>query len=83
MGPAFATPNKPGVKPVEPGLYEAIKTGISLPIVAIGGINEENAHIPVSHGADGIAVISALRGTGDPRSAAARLRAAVERSREG
>ena len=83
VGPLFSTPNKPGVDPIDPNVIRAIKREISLPIVAIGGINEKNAHVPMSHGADGVAVISALRGTGSPREAAARLRAAVEKSREG
>lgn len=83
VGPMFSTPNKPGVGPVDPAVITAIKREISLPMVAIGGINEENVHVPMGHGADGAAVISALRGTGSPREAAARLRAAIERSREG
>ena len=83
IGPAFSTPIKPGVAPIDPDLIRAIRREISLPIVAIGGINEENAHVPMSYGADGVAVISALRGTGSPREAAAGLRAAVEKSREG
>jgi thiamine-phosphate pyrophosphorylase len=83
VGPLFETPVKPGVDPIDPKLIKALKREISLPIVAIGGINEKNAHVPMSHGADGVAVISALRGTGSPREAAARLRAAVDQSREG
>jgi thiamine-phosphate pyrophosphorylase len=83
VGPVAATRNKPGVQPIDLSLFGAIKQEISLPIVAIGGINEGNAGLPVKHGADGVAVISALRGTGSPREAAAALRAAVEESREG
>jgi thiamine-phosphate pyrophosphorylase len=83
VGPMFRTPIKPGVDPIDPDLIRVLKREISLPIVAIGGINEENAHVPMSHGADGVAVISALRGTGGPLEAAARLRAAIDRSREG
>lgn len=83
LGPVFATPMKPDVDPVDPALIKVLKQEISLPIVAIGGINEENVHVPMGHGADGVAVISALRGTGSPREAAAGLRAAIDRSREG
>lgn len=83
VGPVFKTPVKPGVDPIDPGIIRALKGEISLPIVAIGGINEENVYVPMSHGADGVAVISALRGTGSPREAAARLRAAIDQSREG
>jgi len=83
LGPVFATPVKPDVDPIDPALIRLFKQEISLPIVAIGGINEGNAHVPMSHGADGVAVISALRGTGSPREAAAGLRAAIDKSREG
>jgi thiamine-phosphate pyrophosphorylase len=83
LGPVFATPVKPDVDPIDPALIRIFKQEISLPIVAIGGINEENVHVPMSHGADGVAVISALRGTGSPREAAAGLRAAIDKSREG
>ena len=83
LGPVFRTSVKPDVEPIEPALIKDFKREISLPIVAIGGINEENVHVPMSHGADGVAVISALRKTGSPREAAAGLRAAIEKSREG
>lgn len=83
LGPVFSTPVKPDVEPIDPGLIRVFKREISLPIVAIGGINEENVHVPMSQGADGVAVISALRNTGSPREAAAGLRAAIDRSREG
>jgi thiamine-phosphate pyrophosphorylase len=82
VGPVFETRNKAGVAAIAPGTLEAIRREISLPLVAIGGINEKNVDVPLSRGADGIAVISALRGGLPPREAAARLRAAIDRYRQ-
>ena len=63
-------------------ILDAISHEIKLPIVAIGGINEENAALPLEHGASGIAVISALRECLDPKEAASRLRAAVDKAKK-
>lgn len=51
-----------------------------LPLVAIGGIDQTNAAAVIAAGADGVAVISAICAAPDPRAAAARLRAAVDRA---
>ncbi len=51
-------------------------------IVAIGGINADNAGSVIAAGADGIAVVSAICAAGKPESVAARLRAAVDRALE-
>jgi len=47
-------------------------------IIAIGGINGENAQSVVEAGADGIAVISAICSAVDPERAAARLKEIIE-----
>ncbi|MBZ4219793.1 MAG: thiamine phosphate synthase [Chlorobium sp.] len=46
---------------------------VSLPILAIGGINQENAASVISSGASGIAVISAISKANDPARAAREL----------
>ena len=46
---------------------------VSLPILAIGGINQENAASVISSGASGIAVISAVSRANDPARAAREL----------
>ncbi|MBM4430478.1 MAG: thiamine phosphate synthase, partial [Chloroflexi bacterium] len=59
-GPVFATPTKADAAPpmgVE-GLAEICRR-VSIPVVAIGGINAENAAAVIKAGADGVAVISA------------------------
>ena len=50
------------------------------PIGAIAGIDASNAEAVIAAGADGIAVISALFMTRDPRTEAQRLRSIVDRS---
>lgn len=47
-------------------------------LVAIGGINEENAVSVMENGADGIAVVSAICASDDPGRAASTLRKAVD-----
>jgi thiamine-phosphate pyrophosphorylase len=78
VGPIFETPVKAGVRPVSPEVIPAIRRIISLPIVAIGGINQSNLHVPLGQGADGIAVISALHQCPSPGIATSRLKQALE-----
>jgi thiamine-phosphate pyrophosphorylase len=82
VGAVFATPVKPELEPIPLDILDRIRQEISLPIVAIGGINQTNAALPIKHGANGVAVISALRQCLDPKEAAARLRAAVEEAKK-
>jgi thiamine-phosphate pyrophosphorylase len=81
VGPVFATPTKPEAAAVDSGLIAAVRREISLPIVAIGGINEANLDVPIGQGADGIAIISALRRCPFPGEAAARLKAAIVKAK--
>ena len=81
-GPIFATPTKPDAAPpigVE-GLAQICRR-VSIPVVAIGGINAENAGPIVEAGAAGVAVVSAVVAAPDVEAAARRLREAVERAR--
>lgn len=52
-------------------------------LVAIGGLDADNARPVVEAGADGIAVVSAICSASDPEVAARRLRDAVDRARGG
>lgn len=81
VGPVFATPVKPDAALLPAGTIAAIRKIISLPIVAIGGINEHNLHIPLAEGADGIAVISALRQCPSPGESTSRLKRALEKAK--
>ena len=80
IGPVFPTRSKAAPDPVV-GLEmvrkaRALTTG---PLVAIGGITEENARSVVEAGADGVAVISALLSQADLAAAGRRFAAALGR----
>jgi thiamine-phosphate pyrophosphorylase len=52
---------------------QKVATQTSLPIIAIGGINQKNAALIISSGASGVAVIAAVSQTDEPSSAAFEL----------
>jgi thiamine-phosphate pyrophosphorylase len=64
------------------GLENLQKTveAISLPVVAIGGITVENAPLLISHGASGVAVISAVSRAKEPSMAAHEILCAIKAS---
>jgi len=74
VGPIFATPSKEdAAEPMGPAGLAEIRKQVRIPIVAIGGITEENAGEVIAAGADGIAVISAVAGASDMKKATCRL----------
>ena len=61
FGPVYSTTSKADAGPASGlGLLEEVVRSIPLPIIAIGGIDEENTPDIMSVGAHGIAVISAV-----------------------
>jgi thiamine-phosphate pyrophosphorylase len=66
VGPVFFTSSKDKI-PAILGLegLRAIREKVGIPILAIGGVDRQNAAAVMSSGADGIAVISAILGEGD------------------
>lgn len=82
VGPIFATPTKPDAAPPMglEGLAEVCRR-VSIPVVAIGGINDQNAAAVIEAGADGVAVVSAVVAAPDVAAAARRLREVVEAAR--
>lgn len=75
FGHIYPTPSK--LKPREPAGTALLRTvaGVTaVPVVAIGGITEENIAEVTAAGAYGAAVISAVSGAADPASAVRRLR---------
>lgn len=79
IGPIFATATKADAGPATGiSLLAEIARCLSLPLVAIGGINAGNAAQAIQAGAAGIAVISAVVGAEDIAAAAQSLRSVVE-----
>jgi thiamine-phosphate pyrophosphorylase len=77
LGPAFATPTKPGIEVAGPeyirqGLARLAQTGISH--VAIGGITLDNVEQVIEAGAQRVAVCSTVTKMADPAQACRRLK---------
>jgi thiamine-phosphate pyrophosphorylase len=78
-GPFAATATKADAgRAVGPDGLAAVAKQTLLPLVAIGGIDANNAAEAVRAGADGIAVISAIMAADDPEAASRALRAAID-----
>jgi thiamine-phosphate pyrophosphorylase len=78
LGPVFPTRSKADAAPAL-GLeqFAILRSRIALPVVAIGGINLSNAGSVMAAGADGIAVVSAICSSTDPRQAAVSFRQCI------
>ncbi len=71
LSPVYGVPEK-GV-PLGAALFERLRLSVTLPVVALGGIEAGNADEVRAAGAAGVAVIRALSQADDPRAAAGRL----------
>ncbi len=82
LGPLFPTGTKADAAPAlgETG-FATLRRSIARPVVAIGGITLDNTARTIAAGADGIAVVSAICASEDPRAAAQRLSRAVAAAR--
>ncbi len=82
LGPIFPTASKPDASSVM-GEHEfaAVRRLIPLPVVAIGGVNFENAGRAIHAGADGVSVVSAICTAEDPEVAARALTYAIAEAR--
>ncbi len=80
--PIFSTPTKPDAPPPMgiQGL-EQLAHAVSIPVVAIGGINAANAASIIRAGASGIAVVSAIVSAEDVLAAARELRRIADKTR--
>jgi len=80
VGPVFPTASKARPAPVLglSGLAE-IAAAVERPVIAIGGIDEDNVAAVLATGVWGIAVLSAVVTRADPRAAVGRLRERVDR----
>lgn len=75
VGRLYDTSSKADTRPATTDTVRAVKAAVSLPVCAIGGINESNVDDVIAAGADMVAVISAVCAAPDPREAAHRLAA--------
>ena len=82
ISPIFATPTKTDTAlPLGLEGLKEISRAVSLPKVAIGGLNPENAGEVILNGASGIAVVSAIVSADDPRKAAEELSYIIKQAR--
>jgi thiamine-phosphate pyrophosphorylase len=83
LSPVFPTASKNNAGPGH-GLdvLQKIRQKVSLPIIAIGGINQDNVREVIVAGADGVAVISIVVGSPDITCAARELKNRIEKCKE-
>lgn len=74
IGAMFPTGTKPDANLVSMEELQKIRQAVKLPIVAIGGINKENASLLNHTGIDGLAIASAIIAQPDIRKSAAELK---------
>ena len=77
VGAVFPTSSKDDANEVTYETLKAICSAVSIPVVAIGGITQENVHQLAGSGICGAAVISAIYAKPDIKKAAAELKKAV------
>ena len=73
VGAVFGTSTKKNARHLTVEKLKEISNAVSIPVVAIGGINAKNLMELRGSGVDGVAVVSAIFAAEDPGSAAARL----------
>ena len=78
-GAVFGTTTKQNAKNLSLDTLKATCQAVSIPVVAIGGINADNLSQLTGTGAAGAAVVSALFAQKDPEKAARRLRALADK----
>lgn len=71
FGRFFPSATKPRAVQVTPELLRRARGQLGIPLVAIGGITPENAHLPIAAGADLVAAVDGVFGHSDIRAAAA------------
>ena len=83
LSPVFSTASKNDAGPGRGlAVVQEIRWNVSVPIIAIGGINLDNVREVIAAGADGVAVISAVVGSRDLIAAARELRKRISESKE-
>jgi thiamine-phosphate pyrophosphorylase len=82
LGSIFPTTTKKGATVVGVDILKELRRIVSTPLVAIGGINQNNVGEVVAAGADVVAVISAVLGEKDVKGAVQKLIAKMDLAKE-
>jgi thiamine-phosphate pyrophosphorylase len=77
-GAVFPTSSHPGGPNNGVPFLRQLGSSVNIPFIGIGGINASNAPEIINAGAHGVAVISAILSSHQPREAAAALRQAID-----
>ena len=78
VGAVFQTGTKTDAREVEHSVLKEICSKVHIPVVAIGGITEDNVKELSGSGINGVAVISAIFAQKDIETATAKLKSCVE-----
>lgn len=78
VGAIYPTSSKAVTRPAGLGTLEEVAKAVSVPVVAIGGIDAGNVGPVMEAGADSACVISAVLSTGDMEAAARELSTAID-----
>lgn len=73
VGRLFPTGSKADTRPATLDTLRSVRAAVSVPVCAIGGINDSNIDSVIAAGADMVAVIAAVVAAEDVRAAAQRL----------
>ena len=82
VGAMYPTPSKAAAQVVGVERLKQVRQAVTLPLVAIGGINQENAAAVMAAGADSLAVIRAVVQAEAPQKAAQEIVNIIEASKK-
>ena len=77
-GTIFASQSHPDIEPAGLDFLRDVCAAVSIPVLAIGGVTPENLGACIGAGAAGVAVLSPIMRSADPRAAAQEYRAALD-----
>jgi thiamine-phosphate pyrophosphorylase len=78
VGSMYPTSSKEAAKVVGPERLRQVRSAVSVPLVAIGGITKDNMAEVIAAGANAVAVISAILGADSPETAAREIVKRIE-----
>ncbi len=78
VGAVFPTATKKDAAYVGIDMPARVRNAVKIPVVGIGGINSDNIEELYGTGIDGVAVVSCIMASDDPKGAAAKLRGKIK-----